>query len=48
MISFYNIINGLYCNDTACIIHTLNKYSLCHVEEVEVLIRKQFILAFTS
>lgn len=35
MSTFYNIINGLYCNDTAFIIHTLNKYSLCHVEEVD-------------
>lgn len=32
---FYDIIKGLYSNDIVTIIHTLNKYSLCHVEEVD-------------
>lgn len=35
MNAFYEVINGLYSNDMLKVIHTLNKYSLCHVEEVD-------------
>lgn len=35
MNTFFDIIKGLYSNETRDIIHTLHKYSLCHVEEVD-------------
>ena len=35
MNSFYDIIKNLYSNDQLKIVHTLHKYSLCHVEDID-------------
>lgn len=46
MNSFYDIIKNLYSNDQFKIVHTLHKYSLCHVENIVGLNQKAIHTGF--
>ena len=46
MNSFYDIIKNLYSNDQFKVVHTLHKYSLCHVENIDGLNQKAIHTGF--